>query len=80
MGKKFTWWQFQKRDYIWLILFAAGCISLATVLVLHFFIEPFYSMSGFVVSLTIPVSMIAGIGYVVFYKDWRRYLKEYEDK
>ena len=78
MGQKLTWWQFQKRDYIWIILFAAGVIGLAAVLILHFFIEPFYSMSGFIVSLTIPSAMIVSIGYRVFYKDWREYLNEYD--
>ena len=80
--KKLTWWQFIKQDK-WHLWFAGGFIALTVILYLHFFVEKFIYFAitdniGFN-SVWLGIILFGGwmakIGYSIFYKEWKDYLK-----
>lgn len=82
--QKLSWWKFQMQDGIWLFLFAVGFVGMVAVLYCNFFIEPFYwwditdnfGFNSIWVAIIILGYMMISIGYKIFYKGWKDYLKD----
>jgi|CXWL01.1.fsa_nt_gi uncharacterized membrane protein len=74
-NKKLTWWQFINQDRTWILLFIVGFLFLNAVIIFDR-IDPFYSISGFLVALAIPSGIMISVGYFIFYKGWKKYLSE----
>ena len=80
--KKLTWWQFIKQDK-WHLWFAIGFFCLIFILYCHFFVEEFIYISitdniGFNsiwIGIILFVGWMTKIGYSIFYKEWKEYLK-----
>lgn len=79
MKEKLTWWQYQNQDRIWLVLFLVGFIIMIGVIIFDQ-IDPFYSRLGFRIALAIPLTMMISINYFIFYRGWKKYLNDHEDK
>jgi len=72
------------QDGIWLFLFAVGLVGMVVVLYFNFFVEEFYyfpitenfGFNSIWLGIILFGYMMISIGYKIFYKGWKDYLKD----
>ena len=67
MNKDITWFQLMwKNFYIQMFI-----IAIIALVVEFYFIDSFYTLTSFIVGISIPIFMILIISYLGFYRYWQ---------